>query len=141
MNTAQHLPWNIFDQLQHEIYHSRPNKNLNQRLKNNWAPAVDIKEEENQFVLIADIPGVNPEDIDIQIENKTLTIKGERNLSQTSEQENLTRIERKQGTFYRRFTLPEGISSNSINAKSSNGVLTVIIKKQEEIKPKKITVN
>jgi len=142
MNTAQHLPWNIFDQLQHEIHHGRANKALNQKPENDsWVPAVDIKEEDNQFILIADVPGISPENIDIQIEKRTLTIKGERNLNTELTKNNFTRTERKQGNFYRRFTLPEGIDPDNINAKSNNGVLTITIKKQEEIKPKKITVN
>jgi len=142
MNTARNLPWNIFDQLQHEIHRSQLPKQFTKTAdSNDWAPAVDIKEEDTQFVLSADIPGVNPENIDIQMDGKILTIKGERNSVDKIEQEHYSRIERKQGKFYRRFTLPEGVDSENISAKSNHGVLTLTIKKQEEKKPKKITVN
>ncbi len=138
MRTAQQLPWNLFDQLQHEVSHTRQ---LEKAESKAWTPAVDIKEEDNQFVLVADIPGVNPEDIDIQMENRVLTIKGERSTEEKTEHENFTRVERTQGTFYRRFTMPEGVNPDNINAKSSNGVLTLTIPKQEEVKPRKILVN
>ncbi len=138
MRTAQQLPWNLFDQFQHEVSRTRQ---LEKAENKAWTPAVDIKEEDNQFVLIADIPGVNPEDIDIQMENRVLTIKGERSTEEKTEHENFTRVERTQGTFYRRFTMPEGVNPDNINAKSSNGVLTLTIPKQEEVKPRKILVN
>ena len=83
MSMTQYNPWNIFDQLQHEMnraqaHNHKPEDNGNV-VTSDWAPAVDIKEEENQFLLIADIPGVNPNDIDIHMENGVLTIKGDRN--------------------------------------------------------------
>jgi HSP20 family protein len=72
-----------------------------------WAPAVDIKEESTRFVLFADIPGVDPKNIEISMENGILTIKGERETMRTEDGEGYTRIERSKGSFYRRFALPD----------------------------------
>ena len=145
MNMTHHNHWNLFDQLQHEINRSQTYKNKTEDsgdvVTSDWAPAVDIKEEDNQYLLFADIPGVNPNDIDIHMENGILTIKGERNSDLTTEQDGFKRIERKHGVFYRRFTMPEGVDADAIKANSDNGVLTVSIPKQEAIKPRKITVN
>ncbi len=145
MSMTHYSPWNLFDQLQNEMNRAHSH---NQKLENNsdvvtsdWSPAVDIKEEDNQFLLIADIPGVDPKNIDIHMENGILTIKGERNSELKTEHEGFKRIERKHGIFYRRFTMPEGVNPEGIDAKSDNGVLTVSIPKQEAVKPRKITVN
>ncbi len=143
MSLTHYNPWNIFDQLQHEANraHAYQAKNEDHAVASDWSPAVDIKEEENQFLLIADIPGVNPDDIDIQMEDNILSIKGERNSELKTEHEGFKRIERKHGVFYRRFTLPKGVNAEAIEAKSDNGVLTVSIPKQETVKPRKIAIN
>jgi len=145
MSLTHYNPWSIFDQLQNEMSHShalksRADDNGNV-VTSDWAPAVDIKEEDNQFLLIADIPGVDPKEIDIHMENGLLTIKGERNAELKTEHEGFKRIERKHGVFYRRFNMPEGVNPEAIEANSDNGVLTVIIPKQEAVKPRKISVN
>ena len=134
MSLTQHNPWSLFDQLQHEMNRMTPYKDKTEDNSNivtsDWAPAVDIKEEENQYLLIADIPGVDPKDIDIHMENGQLTIKGERNSELKTEHEGFKRIERKHGVFYRRFNMPEGVDSENIQAQSEHGVVTVIIQKQ-----------
>ena len=145
MSLTHYNPWSIFDQLQNEMSHSHALKNRaddnGNVVTSDWAPAVDIKEEDNQFLLIADIPGVDPKDIDIHMENGLLTIKGERDSELKTEHEGFKRIERKHGVFYGRFNMPEGVNPEAIEAKSDNGVLTVIIPKQEAVKPRKISVN
>jgi len=143
MSMTHYNPWNLFDQLQHEMNRAQAYKAKNEDhvVASDWSPAVDIKEEENQFLLIADIPGVNPDNIDIQMENNILSIKGERNSELKTEHEEFKRIERKHGVFYRKFTLPEGVNIEGIKAKSDNGVLTLSIPKQEQTKPRKITIN
>jgi HSP20 family protein len=105
-----------------------------------WAPAVDIKEESDRFVLFADIPGVNPNDIEISMENGILTIKGERDTSHTEESEGYTRIERSKGSFYRRFALPDTANADKITAEGKHGVLRIIIPKREKAAAKKIKV-
>lgn len=144
MSMLRHHPWNLFDQLQHEINRSNtyPNKaeTNGDVVTSDWAPAVDIKEENNQFILVADIPGVEAKDIDIHMENGILTIKGERDSEKKTERDGFKRIEREHGVFYRRFTMPEGVDADAIDAKTDNGVLTVTIPKQETVKARKITV-
>lgn len=143
MSMALQNPWSIFDQFQHELNRTQAHaaKNEDHAVNSDWSPAVDIKEEEKQFLLIADIPGVNSNDIDIQMEGNILTIKGEKNSELKNEHNDYKRIERKHGVFYRRFTMPEDVNADGIEAKCENGVLTVSIPKQEVVKPRKIIVN
>lgn len=105
-----------------------------------WAPAVDIKEEPTRFVLYADIPGVDPNDIEVFMENGILTIKGERITTKKEEKEGYTRVERSKGSFYRRFALPDTADSDKITAKGKDGVLEIIIPKKDKIPAKKISV-
>jgi HSP20 family protein len=105
-----------------------------------WAPAVDIKEEDERFIIKADVPGVDPKDIDVTMENGVLTLKGERSEEKQEEREGYKRIERSRGSFYRRFSLPDTADGDHIAAKSSNGVLEVVIPKRELAKPRKIQV-
>ena len=144
MSMSHYRPWSVFDQLQHEMSrfsHDHKTQGSSDVVTNDWVPAVDIKEEDDKYMLIADIPGIAPENIDIHMENRTLTISGERNSELKTEHTDFKRIERKHGVFFRRFTMPEGVNPEGINAKSNNGVLTVSIPKQEAIKSRKITVN
>jgi len=105
-----------------------------------WMPAVDIKEEADHFVIIADIPGVNPKDIHITMENGLLTIRGEREANQEENTENYSRIERSRGVFYRRFSLPDTADSENISAKGKHGVLEIVIPKVQKAQLKKIDI-
>jgi len=105
-----------------------------------WMPAVDIKEEDDQFVIKADVPGVDPKNIDITMESGVLTLKGERSEEKQEEKEGYKRIERSRGSFYRRFSLPDTADGEHISAKSANGVLEIVIPKREVAKPRKIQV-
>jgi HSP20 family protein len=105
-----------------------------------WAPAVDIKEEDGAYVLHADVPGVDLKDIELNMENGVLTLRGERKSETKEERHNYHRIERVIGSFYRRFTLPDTVESENISAKYTNGVLEVRIPKQEKVLPRRIEV-
>jgi HSP20 family protein len=105
-----------------------------------WAPAVDLKEQEGQFVLKADMPGMKREDIDIQVENNLLTISGERHFEADERREDYHRIERAYGKFMRTFTLSTRVKADTITATYKDGILTVTIPKAEESKPKKIVI-
>lgn len=105
-----------------------------------WVPAVDIKEEKDKFLLKADLPGVDPKDIEVTMTNGVLTIRGERHSETKEESDNYFRVERVDGTFYRRFNLPDVADPDSVRASCKNGVLTVSIMKKEKAKPKKIDV-
>ena len=106
-----------------------------------WSPAVDVKEEDKQYVIQADVPGVKAEDIDITLEDGVLTIKGERAWGKNEEEQGYRRVERARGTFYRRFGLPDTADADSVKAKSANGVLQIVIPKQEKVLPRKIKVS
>ncbi|WP_218814578.1 Hsp20/alpha crystallin family protein [Rickettsiella endosymbiont of Dermanyssus gallinae] len=105
-----------------------------------WAPSVDIKSESDRFLITADIPGVDCKDIEINMENGVLSIKGERSLFNKEERKGYTRVERSQGKFYRRFTLPDTADSDKISARSKNGVLEIEIPKKEKSLLRKITI-
>ncbi|MBZ5607881.1 MAG: Hsp20/alpha crystallin family protein [Acidobacteriia bacterium] len=105
-----------------------------------WAPAVDILETENELVLKADIPGVEMKDVDIQIENGTLTLKGERKFERDEKNKGFHRMERSYGSFVRYFTLPETVDTEHVHAEYNGGVLTVTLPKKEIAKPKFIKV-
>jgi HSP20 family protein len=106
-----------------------------------WAPAVDIYETENDLVVKADLPDVQDKDIDIRVENNTLTIRGERKFSNEVHQDNYLRVERAYGTFTRSFSLPNTVNTEAIKAEYKNGVLTVHMPKREETKPKQIRIS
>jgi len=105
-----------------------------------WAPLVDIKEEAERFVIYADLPGIDPQDVEVLMDKGILTIKGERK-SETSEQtERYSRVERRYGSFHRRFALPDSADPDGIAASGRNGVLVIIIPKRPETKPRRIQV-
>src|SRR5437016_6822472 len=106
-----------------------------------WAPAVDIYETEHALIVKADLPEVDPKDLDIRVENNILTIRGERKFEKNVQQENYLRVERAYGSFARSFTLANTVNSEAIKADYQNGVLTLSIPKKEEAKPKQIKVN
>ena len=105
-----------------------------------WAPAVDVFETENELVVKADLPDMNEKDIDVRVENNTLTVRGERKFEQQANEDNYLRIERAYGTFTRSFSLPNTVNPEAIRAEYRNGVLTVRMPKREESKPKQIKI-
>ena len=107
-----------------------------------WIPRVDIYEEAERFVVLADVPGVEAKDIDITADKGVLTIRGERRSEKTESGKNgYERVERTSGSFLRRFTLPESANTESITAKQTNGVLEVSIPKHPQVQPRRISVN
>src|SRR5436305_5828848 len=106
-----------------------------------WAPSVDIYETENRLVVKADLPEVDPKDLDIRVENNILTIRGERKFEKKVNEENYLRVERSYGSFARSFSLANTVNPDAIKADFQNGVLTLSIPKREEAKPKQIKVN
>src|SRR5271154_6413050 len=106
-----------------------------------WSPAVDIYETENELVLKADLPAIDEKDLDIRIENNTLTVRGERKFEKQVNEDNYLRVERSYGSFSRSFTLPNTINTEAIRAEYKNGVLTVQMPKRAESKPKQVKVN
>lgn len=105
-----------------------------------WAPAVDIYEHNGNIVLKAELPGVNPKDVDVRLENNTLTLSGERKFDGEVKQDNYHRVERAYGSFTRSFTLPSVVDQEKIKADYKDGVLKVTLPKREEAKPKQISI-
>lgn len=127
MGLVQFQPWSLVDRIGRE----------NQR---GWAPAVDIFEEKDRFVVRADLPGVDAADIEINMENGILSVAGERRSEERSEFAGVARYERAVGRFLRRFALPDTADADAISARSSNGILEITIPKQAAVQPRRITV-
>lgn len=146
MNITRYESGNLFSRLQEDI---------NKILKSNawtgwpdessvataqWVPSVNIREKDDQFVISADIPGVNPDEVEVKMENGALTIQGERKSEQHKEENGYRRVECSYGSFYRRFALPDTADANKIQAKAKHGVLEITIGKREAAWPKAIKV-
>lgn len=109
-------------------------------LEGAWRPAVDIFEDEANFVVKAEVPEVDPQAIDIRVEENILTIKGERKVEREEKKENYHLMERSYGTFQRSFTLPASIEREKIKANYDKGILTVTLPKKEEKKPRQVKI-
>jgi HSP20 family protein len=105
-----------------------------------WAPRVDVEEDDKQFIVKADLPGVEAKDVEVSVIDNVLVLRGHRKEQREEKNKNYHRVERFEGQFHREIALPRGIDADHIQAKSSQGVLTVTIPKKPEIQPKKITV-
>ncbi len=143
MSLVRYEPWSLFDQLRREMERGLTTQSgeVSSVATSDWVPAVDIKETEDSFVIVADIPGVKPEDIEVQMDNGVLTIKGEKQTENKEEHEDFKRVERSYGSFYRRFSLPDTADPESVSAKSDHGVLEITVSKQEKVQPRKIAVH
>jgi HSP20 family protein len=144
MNLIQYEPWAALRTLRDDV-----NRMLAGNLEGDdgssvvtsrWAPAVDIKEEPDRFVIHADVPGVDPKDIEVTLDNGTLTIRGERKLETEEGEKDYRRVERLYGRFYRRFALPDTADPEKVKATGKNGVLEILIPKQAAVQPKRIEV-
>ena len=148
MSIRSYEPWNLLDRFQEQLsqlgYANREIANgdhdQSHVVTSHWRPAVDIKEEADRFVIMADLPGVDPGDIEITMENGVLSIKGERKSEIRDEKEGYKRVERVSGTFYRRFSLPDSADAERIEAKGKDGVLEVSLPKHEKVQPRRIAV-
>lgn len=143
MNLTRFEPWSIVDLMHRDldrIATRRYGNSDEQSSVADWVPAVDIVEEKNRFVLHADVPGVDPKNIDVSMDAGVLTVSGSREKEDVTEEGGFRRVERSAGRFFRRFTLPETADAEHITAKSGNGILEVSIPKQPEVKARRIEV-
>ena len=143
MNIARFEPWTFVDLLHRDLDRlvgARRGVSDDQSPVADWVPAVDIIEEKDRFVLRADVPGVKTEDIEVAMDNGVLSVSGERHAIAPGDDSGVQRIERTTGRFLRRFTLPDTANAEGISAKSSNGILEVVIPKAPEIQARRITV-
>ena len=106
-----------------------------------FAPPVDIYEDEHNITLKIEVPGIDQKDMDVRMENNTLTVRGERKFEKEEKEENFHRLERRYGSFYRAFTLPNTVDPDSVKADYDNGLLKITLAKKAEAKPKQIKVN
>jgi len=110
-------------------------------LGGSWAPVVDIYEHEGNIVLKAELPGIEPKDVDIRVENNVLSLRGERRVDNDIKKESYHRVERAYGQFSRSFTLPNVVDTEKIKAEYKDGVLRLTLPKKEEAKPRQIQIN
>lgn len=147
MSMARYNPWSVHNNLQDEIqqvfgrFLNDGDSDQSNVVTSQWAPRVDIKEEPERFLIQADIPGVDPKDIEIDMDNGILSIRGERSTESRQEDAGYSRVERSHGSFYRRFALPDSADPNGITASGKHGVLEIGIPKKPETKPRRIEVN
>jgi HSP20 family protein len=110
-------------------------------LGTNFVPPVDVYEDGQGITLKMEVPGIDEKDIDIRLENNTLTVRGERRFEKEEKEENFQRVERRYGTFTRSFTLPSTVDTENVTADYEKGVLVLKLAKRAEAKPKQIKVN
>src|ERR1700693_3956778 len=106
-----------------------------------FAPPVDIYEDEHNITLKLEVPGIDEKDIDVRIDNNTLTVHGERKIEKEEKEENFRRVERQYGSFTRSFTLPSSVDPGQVSADYNKGVPKITLAKKDEVKPKQIKVN
>lgn len=141
MNIIRYKPSNsLLDSFQNEINTLLGNGNSRDSSYSRWTPHVDVQTQEDKYIVYADIPGVDPKDIQVHMDGNILTIEGERKSETKDESDGYTRTERYFGHFSRSFTLPEDVAHTDIMAKCNKGVLCLTIPKTEKKKPRKIEV-
>ncbi|GAB6041683.1 Hsp20/alpha crystallin family protein [Endothiovibrio diazotrophicus] len=146
MTLVRYDPFRLFNQLQSEMNtlfdnHLGRYEGDDSRLAvSDWAPAVDIREEEGRYLITADLPGVEAKDVEVTLENSLLSIQGKRELERREEHEGYRRVERASGSFHRRFSLPEAADPEKVEAHYANGVLEVTVGKRETAQPRRIEV-
>lgn len=142
MNVTRFEPWTLLS-LMHRDLDRRAGQpgadNIGDAVAD-WVPAVDIVEEEDRFVLQADLPGVTPVDIDVKMEDGVLSLSGERTRESRGATDSLKVVERASGKFYRRFSLPDTANAEEISARSANGILEISIPKTPQVQARRITV-
>jgi HSP20 family protein len=144
LNVTRYEPWALHREMLNEFNRLFDRSGSNDDSTSavaEWAPSVDIEEHADKYVLHADVPGVDPKDIEITLEKGVLTLSGAREKTVEQKDVESRRIERVTGRFLRRFTLPESVDAEAVKATGRHGVLEIVIPKREAAKPRKITVN
>lgn len=143
MNITRYQPRDIFREMSEQMNRLVGRNGLSDDVffaDNEWLPAVDIKEEDDKYLVRADLPGVEPKNIEVSLQNGVLSISGKRESEVKDEKEGYRRVERTYGEFHRQFTLPDSADADKVDAKCDKGVLEITIGKTEARKPKRITV-
>ncbi len=140
MTVVRYEPWSLVNRFQRDIDRLFSAQQTTAADSGAWLPPVDINEEDNQFLLHIDLPGVDPKAVEITSEQGVLTIKGKREEAKREVRNGYRRVERITGEFQRRFSLPDSADVQNIKAKAVNGVLEVSIPKLAQVQPQRITV-
>lgn len=146
MTLMRYQPWSVFDQLHREINQlfdnraPRTSETRGELFSGNWSPSVDVKDTGKEIVLLADLPGIDPDKIEVTANNGILTLKGAREFSKETDEGDYHRIERSYGSFYRQFALPDTANTDEIAAKAKNGVLEIRIPKRAASVEKRISI-
>ena len=141
MAITRHIPFAELDEFPTlRLFQDAVNRLVNEPASRPWTPGVDVFETDNELVLKADLPGVEMSDIDIELENGTLTLKGQRQFQSQTDKGGYHRIERSYGSFVRYFSLPDTVKTEAVRAELKQGVLTVTLPKKEVAKPRQIKV-
>ncbi|MGB0751689.1 MAG: Hsp20/alpha crystallin family protein [Gammaproteobacteria bacterium] len=148
MSVVRYEPWDLMEKFHRDVNRlfttasaRRATEDGSAAATSQWTPAVDIQEESDKFVIHADIPGVDPKDIEITLDRGVLSIAGLRKAAADNETCAYARLERSYGSFYRRFTLPDVADAENVEASGNNGVLEITIPKRTQAQPKRISVN
>ena len=141
MSLIRYQPWGLPYRLPRNLDRAFANRgNTGSESAASWLPVVDIQEEDERFVLRLDVPGVDPGDIELSLDDGVLSLSGRRADEWRDQRETLRRAERVSGSFHRRFTLPDTADTEAVKASSRHGVLEVVIPKQTRSQPRRITV-
>ena len=146
MTITRYYPWGQHSRFHDEVKHVfgrflSDDATDPSAVPSEWTPRVDVKEEDKRFVILADIPGVDPKDIDVSMDKGVLTIRGERKSESVEANGKSTRVERFYGAFHRSFALPDSADAEGISASGKHGVLEISIPKKAETTPRRISVN
>lgn len=148
MNLNRPSMWNAANALPEEVrnafdrfFQQQGESDGSNVVTSQWAPRVDIREEDRRFVIYADIPGMDPTDIEVSMDKGILTIKGERSLENRNAHGRFTRLERAHGVFHRRFALPDSADPEGVSATGHQGVLEIAIPKRAETTPRRIVIH
>ena len=125
----------LFDDFFNSEFFTEPFRGLTE-----WSPALDLSETGEAIVFKAELPGIGPDDVEVLLQDDVLTIKGEKKEERNEKAQNVHRVERSYGRFERSFRLPGTVKSDKVDAKFTNGVLTVTLPKAEEVKPKAVKI-
>jgi HSP20 family protein len=144
MNIVRYEPWKLMSRLHREIDQlfgdSFATNAADGGALTTWTPSVDVHEEPERFTVHADLPGVDPKDIQVTAEDGVLTIRGARRFEKRANQQGYERLERVEGDFLRRFSLPENARADDIKARHANGVLELVIPKQPAVEPRRVNI-
>jgi HSP20 family protein len=141
LHLTRYEPWALHREVLNRLFDTTNGADESTSATAEWAPAVDIEEHTDKYVLHADVPGVDPATIEITLEQGVLTLAGSREKTVEQKDVDSRRIERITGRFLRRFTLPESVDAENVKATGKHGVLEIVIPKREAAKARKIAVN